>query len=69
MGCHFKKKWWPQIENGWIFFAPKKLEKMKEEAEDEVFTLSYYTSGSDGYFMLLDVAWQRDFLPSIFFIS
>ena len=46
---------------------------MKEEEEvaeeDEVFTLSYYTSGSDGYFMLLDVAWQRDFLPSIFFIS
>ena len=34
------------------FFAPKKLEKMKEEEEDEVFTLSYYTSGSDGYFML-----------------
>ena len=31
---------------------------MKEEdeevaEEDEVFTLSYYTSGSDGYFMLV----------------
>ena len=29
MGCHFKKKWWPQIENGWIFLHPKNLRRWK----------------------------------------